>query len=228
MRGRFQSYKDFASVTFEESFTKGEINDALVVKAERFESSYLENKQNGRFELKAFPIECQFAPVFGMLAGDYNNDGHTDVLITGNSYSTEVSTGAYDAMTGVMLAGDGKGNFKSYGSGSTGLKTDGDCKGIAALPLSPSAMMIVSANNNGNVESYVFRANANTVVAAGRSDKYAIIEKKDGNAYKHEFYWGDTYLSGSSRILSYNTAQVLSVTLYDDKGNKKQVAVNTK
>ena len=28
-----------------------------------------------------------------------------DILITGNSYSTEVSTGNYDAMTGLLLIG---------------------------------------------------------------------------------------------------------------------------
>lgn len=228
MRGRFQSYKDFASVTFEESFTKEELSDASVVKAERFESSYLENKQNGKFELRALPIECQFAPIFGMLTGDYNNDGHTDVLITGNSYATEVSTGAYDAMTGIMLAGDGKGNFKSLGSSITGFKADGDSKGLATLPLSPSNQIIVSANNDGDIESYVFTTNGSTNLAVGKTDKYAIIQKKDGSAYKREFYWGDAYLSGSSRILTYNPSQVLSVTLYDDKGNKKQVLANSK
>jgi len=61
MRGRFQSYKDFASVTFEESFTRQELSDALVVKSECFESSYLENKGNGKFERRALPLECQVA-----------------------------------------------------------------------------------------------------------------------------------------------------------------------
>ena len=41
MRLRFPSYNDFASVTFEETFTKEELSDAFVVKSECFESSYL-------------------------------------------------------------------------------------------------------------------------------------------------------------------------------------------
>jgi enediyne biosynthesis protein E4 len=228
MRGRFQSYKDFASVTFEESFTKQELSDALVVKSECFESSYLENKGNGKFERKALPLECQFAPIFGMLTGDYNNDGYTDVLITGNSYSTEVSTGAYDAMTGILLTGNGKGNFKTSLSSTTGFKADGDSKGIAALPISANTAIILSANNDGDLKTYAFATNNITSVAAGKNDAYAVIQKKDGKAYRQEFYWGNSYLSNSSRVFSYNSSLVSTVIFYDNKGNKKQIITNSK
>ncbi|MEO5889618.1 MAG: VCBS repeat-containing protein [Ferruginibacter sp.] len=228
MRGRFQSYKDFASFTFEESFTKQELSDALVVKSECFESSYLENKGNGKFERKALPLECQFAPVFGMLTGDYNNDGHTDVLITGNSYSTEVSTGAYDAMTGILLTGNGKGNFKAFASAATGFKADGDNKGIAALPISANTTIILSANNNGDLKTYMVATNDISFVTAGKNDEYAIVQKKDGKTYRQEFYRGNSYLSNSSRVFSYNDSLVSSVIFYDNKGNKKQVSAKSK
>src|SRR5688572_12244834 len=185
-----------------------------MVKAERFESSYLENKQNGKFELRALPVECQFAPIFGTLTGDYNNDGHTDVLITGNSYSTEVSTGAYDAMTGILLTGNGNGNFKTLVSSTTGFKADDDSKGIAALPISADTAIILSANSNGDLKTFAFAANNMTFITAGKNDEYAIVQKKDGKAYRHEFYWGNTYLSNSSRVLSYNISLVSSVIFY--------------
>ncbi len=228
MRGRFQSYHDFASVTFEESFTKEELSDALVVKSECFESSYLENKGNGKFERKALPLECQFAPIFGMLTGDYNNDGHTDILITGNSYSTEVSTGAYDAMTGILLTGNGKGNFKTFASRITGFKADGDSKGIAALPTSANTAIILSANNSGDLNSYAFAAKGLSSIATGKNDQYVIVQKKDGKTYRQEFYWGNTYLSNSSRVFIYNKSLVSSVIFYDNKGNRKQVTANSK
>jgi enediyne biosynthesis protein E4 len=228
MRGRFQSYKDFASVTFEESFTKQELSDALVVKSECFESSYLENKGNGKFERKALPVECQFAPIFGMLTGDYNNDGHVDVLITGNAYSTEVSTGAYDAMTGILLTGNGKGNFKTVASNTTGFKADGDSKGMALLHTAGNANIILSANNEGDLKTYAYATNNITSAAAGKNDVYALIQKKDGKAYRQEFYWGNAYLSNSSRVFSYNSSLVSSVIFYDNNGNKKQITTNSK
>ncbi len=228
MRGRFQTYKDFASVTFEESFTKEELSDALVVKSECFESSYLENKGNGKFERKALPLQCQFAPIFGMLTGDYNGDGYVDVLITGNSYSTEASTGAYDAMTGILLAGDGKGNFKTLASNTTGFKADGDSKGIVLLHTNADANIILSANNDGDLKTYSFSANNMSSVTAGKNDEYAIVQKKDGKAYRQEFYWGSAYLSNSSRVFNYNSSLVSSVIYYDNKGNKRQVTNNLK
>lgn len=228
MRVRFQSYKDFASATFGEAFTKEELSDAIVVRSECLESSYFENKGNGKFERKALPLECQFAPIFGMLTGDYNNDGHLDVLITGNSYATEVSTGAYDAMTGVVLAGDGKGKFKVLNQNTTGFKADGDAKGTAAIHTSANGTIILSANNSGDLKSYVLNDKETSSFAIGKTDVYAIVQKYDGKTYKQEFYWGNTYLSHSSRIFSCKTSLVSSVTFYDRKGKKNQITVNTK
>jgi hypothetical protein len=105
-----------------------EIRDAYVVKSECFESSYFENRGNGEFVRKILPAEAQFAPVFGMLTGDYNNDGNLDVLMAGNSYSTEASTGRYDALEGLLLLGDGKGSFTSVKSSFTGFNADNDVK----------------------------------------------------------------------------------------------------
>jgi hypothetical protein len=65
-------------------------------------------------------------------------------------------------------------------------------------------------------------------VAASKNDQYVIVQKKAGNAYRQEFYWGNTYLSNSSRVFSYNSSLVSSVIFYDDKGNKKQVTANSK
>ena len=203
MRGRFPLYKDFASVTFEQTFTKEELSDAFVVKSECFESSYLENKGNGKFERKALPLQCQFAPIFGMITGDYNNDGHLDILMTGNSYSTEVSTGNYDAMSGLLLVGDGKGNFQPVNSNATGFNADGDSKGMAQINLANNSSEILVANNNDKLQSYEFIKKKSTAIRVNQNDVYAIVHKKDGTSFKQELFLGSTYLSGSSRMLCY-------------------------
>ena len=227
MRGRFQSYKDFASVTFEESFTKKELSDAYVVKSECFESSYLQNMGNGKFERKALPLQCQFAPLFGMLTGDYNNDGHLDVLLTGNSYETEVSTGAYDALTGILLAGDGRGNFNVLNANTTGFKVDGDAKGMAQLYTAGNNLLVLTAINNAPLKTDEEK-NKKTSADINASDLYAIVQKKDGKKYKQEFYWGNSYLSNSSRRLMYNGAFVSSITVYDNKGGRREIKMNGK
>jgi len=221
MRKRFELYRKFASVTFEETFSKEELGDAFIVKAECFESSYLENKGNGRFERKALPIQCQFAPLFGMVTGDYNNDGRLDVLLAGNSYSTEVSTGNYDAMTGVLLLGDGKGNFKPLPSAMTGFMADGDAKGMARINLVDNSSLILVANNNGKLQSYE-TAKDQKFFPVTQNDEYAIIHKKDGSSFKQELYLGSTYLSSSSRMLAISEA-VDTITIYNNKGVKRLI-----
>jgi enediyne biosynthesis protein E4 len=93
MRGRFKSYEDYGKTTFDQFFTKGELNDAYVLKSYEFRSSYIENLGKGKFEVKPLPNEAQFAPVYGMFPKDFNNDGKLDLLMVGYSYASEPHTG---------------------------------------------------------------------------------------------------------------------------------------
>jgi hypothetical protein len=227
MRSRFSSYTSYAKVTFKESFLPDEIADAYIVKSECFESSYFENKGNGKFLRKAMPAEAQFAPVFGMLTGDYNNDGNLDILVAGNAYSTEASTGRYDAMSGLLLSGDGKGNFHSVKSNITGFKADGDVKSLAEVAGSRGANIVLAGNNSGNMQAYEFKQKRNTAIQINNNDVYAIIYKNNGQHYKQEFYYGSNYLSQTSRSLKLSD-NIKRVIIYDNRGNKREQATSPK
>ncbi|MEO8413890.1 MAG: hypothetical protein ABI472_09535 [Ginsengibacter sp.] len=58
------------------------------------------------------PKEAQVSVLNNMVAVDVDRDGILEVIINGNDYGTEVSTGRYDALNGLVLKGNGKGNFK--------------------------------------------------------------------------------------------------------------------
>lgn len=221
MRGRFPSYEDYAKTTFEESFTPAEISDAYVVKSECFESVYIENLGNGKFKRTALPMEAQFAPVYGMLTGDYNGDNNADVLLAGNAYGTEASTGRYDAMTGLLLAGDGKGNFRSVKSSVTGFKADGDVKSLARLKSAKGGDIILIGNNSSAMQVYQLNKNIGKTIVLKDDDVYAIVKKNDGQSYRQEFYYGNNYLSQSSRTM-YVGDDVISVTIYRNDGNKRE------
>jgi enediyne biosynthesis protein E4 len=155
MRGRFASYKDFAEATFDKSFTKDELKDAFLLKATCFESCYFENKGNGNFEKHPLSIEAQFAPINGILIEDFDKDGHLDALLAGNSYGTEPTTGRYDAGTGLLLKGDGKGHFTILNSRKTGFMADKDVKCLAKIRLKDNSNLILVGNNSAKLE--VFR-----------------------------------------------------------------------
>jgi hypothetical protein len=157
-----------------------------------------------------------------MQTGDYDDDGHQDILVSGNSYSAEPSTGRYDAMTGLLLAGDGKGNFNVKKSSSTGFKSDKSVKGLAELffPAGNSVMLV--ANNNAKMEAYALNHNSIKVFSLNIDDEYAVIHKADGSSFRQEFYYGSGYLSQSGRVFK-SGKNVISATIYDAKGNKKDI-----
>lgn len=220
MRGRFKTYESYAAVTFEASFTKEEVNDAFVVKSETFHSVYIENRGNGKFRMHALPRIAQTSPVFGMMPGDYNNDGKIDILIAGNSYATEASTGRYDAMQATLLAGDGSGNFTVDKKSIAGVIADKNVKSIAEILMADGKKLLLVGNNNNRLEAYRDTSSAGKVLSPNRNDVYALVKTKSGKTYRHEFYYGNNYLTGSSRKLTL-PADVLSVDIYDNKGRRR-------
>ena len=220
MQSRFTTYESYATANFSESFLKEELEDALVLKSVVFEHTYLENKGSGTFAIRRLPIETQQAPIYGALAQDFDSDGFLDVLMTGNSYATEASTGRYDALNGLYLKGDGRGNFESIDASASGFHQPNDAKGLATLNVS-GAKYILSATNNDSLRVFVNQRNASLQIKPMPLDTYALIKDSKGNVSKHEFYNGNGYLSSSSRILDiplHNAIDTIDVQIINSKG----------
>ncbi|MBK5280220.1 MAG: RNA-binding protein, partial [Bacteroidia bacterium] len=196
-----------------------------VVCAERFESSYLENLGKGKFRIKPLPIEAQFSPTFGTATVDYNKDGNLDVLLVGNSYSTEVISGKYDASIGLYLQGDGKGNFKPLKSKDSGFSADGDSKGMAKFIAGDGNELIIVSNNSDRVRVYSPK-DKGKYYRAKKDDAYALVKLSNGKVRKHEFYYGSTYLSQSSRALKLD-ARIVSLEVFDSSGNEVSIELNS-
>jgi len=223
IRARFRTYTDYANATFEETFLPEEIEKAFVVCSERFESSYLENLGKGKFKIANLPLVAQFSPVFGMVTGDYDHDGNLDVLLVGNSYAPEISSGRDDASIGLYLKGDGKGGFKPVSVANSGFLADKDAKGMAKLVLADGRELLIVGNNDNAVQAYVTHQ-AGKYYRAERNDAYALVTLKNGQVYEHEFYYGSTYLSHSSRDLKFSP-EMTSLKVFDFKGNGKDIEV---
>jgi hypothetical protein len=194
----------------------------VIIKAETFASSYLENKNENGWSLRALPIEAQVAPVYGILADDFDNDGTQDILLTGNSYATEVLTGRYDAFKGLFLHGDGHGNFKPTNTKHSNFLVDGNAKSLALLIDTKGDRMIIAAQNND--ESRVFESHSTTHkrIKPKPLDQYVTISEAAGKKRKIELYYGAGYLSQSSRYIRY-TPGVDKVTITDSKGETRMI-----
>ncbi|MDH4091226.1 MAG: VCBS repeat-containing protein [Cyclobacteriaceae bacterium] len=224
IRGRFRTYTDYANATFEESFLPEELKEAYVVCSERFESSYLENLGKGKFKISGLPLVAQFSPIYGMVTGDYDDDGNLDVLLVGNSYSPEISSGRDDACIGLYLSGNGKGGFRPVSVTKSGFLADRDAKGMARMVSGDGRELVIVGNNDNALQAYATQ-HSGKYYRAEKNDAYAIVTLKNGQLYRHEFYYGSTYFSQSSRDLKLSP-EMTSVKVFDFQGNDKEIVVN--
>lgn len=223
MRRRFPRYEIYGQATIAEVISEQELEGAYVLSSKTMQSSYIENLGNGKFKWYALPLEAQFAPVYGMTAQDINGDSHLDLLLAGNSYASDVQTGWYDAGIGTLLLGNGKGSFTPASLQESGFFVDTDAKGMATYySKNGQPHMIITANNDSlQVWTPIQRKDLRTI-ALYPQEYYAIITLEDGTVYRQEFYYGDSYLSQSSRHLSVIAAGIKSIKLYDYQGGSRE------
>jgi hypothetical protein len=124
------------------------LKKAQVLEADTLASMIALNRGDGTFELHALPAEAQFAPVFASLAGDFDGDGKTDVIVAGNFFGVTPAEGRYDASYGLLLHGDGTGGFAPVDMESSGLAIDGQVRRLAFLRSAKYGRVIVVAKNN--------------------------------------------------------------------------------
>ena len=214
LRKKFVTYEDYARATISDFFSDDEIMDAYFADCSILESSYMENTGDGSFRIHPLPIEAQFAPVFGMLANDYNNDSFTDLLLVGNYHSSNVEDGQQDAFKGLFLKGDGKGNFLPVLPRKSGFFVDGDAKGMAEITGKEGKSLILVAQNSGDMKVFRTGTSIRQRIHLRRDDAYGEVLFDSGETAYLEFYYGSGYLSHSSRTcqLPDNTVKIKIVT----------------
>jgi hypothetical protein len=154
LKGKYLNYSDYAAAKITDVFSSEELQGALVVKAKNFDSSYMENLGNGKFKLVPLPVETQFSPIYGILCEDVNNDGNEDIILGGNFFGTRVKFGRYDANKGLLLFGDGKGNFRPSSVRESGFNIDGEVRDISKITLTNGTEVLLFVRNNDGVAMF--------------------------------------------------------------------------
>jgi len=133
MRPRFSDYKSYADAGLKEVFTEEELKDSKTLKANHLKTSYFERTADGRFKEKQLPVQAQFSPVYTITCLDYDGDGKKDLLLCGNINQSRIRFGKYDANHGVLLKGNGKGDFSYVPELVSNLKLKGDVRSALTL-----------------------------------------------------------------------------------------------
>jgi small nuclear ribonucleoprotein (snRNP)-like protein len=199
MRKRFPSFKSYSEATIDSMFSRDELQDAKKLMVNYLESSYIENLGNGKFRMIPLPLKTQFAPVFGMLTGDFNHDQFLDVLVVGNFFGNNPFWGKMDALNGLLLLGKGNGQFDVLEYAKSGFLVPGDAKAIVDMPLSNGEQLILVSQNQDSLKAFTSKYRRD-IIELDNNDIYADIKFEDGSIRKQEFYYGNTYLSQTQRI----------------------------
>jgi hypothetical protein len=220
LKKKFLTYKSFGEAEFKDIFSKDELKDALVLHANNFKSCLLKNKGNGKFEMIPLPVAAQLAPLYGMVADDFNGDGNLDVAICGNDFGTEVTNGRYDALNGLVLLGDGKGNFTPQTILQSGLFIPGDAKAMVKLKGSNNTYLLAATQNRGPLKIFSHKPTNQQLIPLKPDDKFIRVTLANGQVRKEEIYHGSSFLSQSS-LFTVRNPSIKKIEIVNNRGETR-------
>ena len=222
-RIKYQNYKLFATATMDEYITTEMRKGAQRLKVNNLASVYLRNEGNGKFKMIPLPVQAQVSELCGMVVDDYDGDGNLDVIINGNDYGTDVTTGRYDALNGLMLKGDGKGGFAPQTILQSGIYIPGNGKALVKVLGAKGNYLLAASQNRDALK--IFELNKGTsLVKIQPNDAYALIKYKNGKITKQEFYYGDSFLSQSGRYINID-GNIAAVAVTDNNGQTRNITI---
>lgn len=150
---RFPTFAAYAKAGIEDVLEQS-IDRASLIELNTLDSVCLLNRGT-HFEVRPLPIEAQFAPVFGLVVGDFNGDGIEDIVAGQNLFDTPWETGRLDSGRPLLLAGAGNGTFRTTSAGESGLSADGQQRAVATADFNNDGRLDLAITQN-NDETKLF------------------------------------------------------------------------
>ncbi|MFT5108685.1 MAG: hypothetical protein ACI8XO_002292 [Verrucomicrobiales bacterium] len=224
---KFPSYNDFALAKLDDIYTQQQLDAAQKFEAKELRSGVLLNDGRGKFEFKPLPHLAQIAPGFGIVAGEFDGDGNTDLAIAQNFFSPQPETGRMDGGLSMVLHGNGDGTFKTIAPRQSGIAVAGDGASITLADTDNNgAPDIAIGVNSEAVRSYQNRGKNILAVRLLQAPGTRIT--LDGQSA--EYYGGSGYLSQSAPVLFFaspNKATKLTARWPDGKTTTHEVKAGT-
>lgn len=150
----FVYHRAYGSTTIQDLLKAFDLGAAQKLVAKTFSTTVFINNQ-GKFTGKPLPSIAQLSTCNQVASSDFDGDGNLDIVLVGNSYLTEVESGRYDASSGAVLLGDGKGDFKPTANRYNGFWATKEARDMVALKLATGKTMYLIANNHDTVQAYL-------------------------------------------------------------------------
>ena len=152
LQDKFKKYDIFASLDVQQVYGEENLENALRLSVNTFESAALINNKSF-FDFRPLPNYAQFSSVNDIIIKDFDNDKVNDLLIVGNMYHAEIETARNDAGNGLLLKGNGDGSFNEIPTLKSGFFTPGDSKKAISLTLGNKEIILV-ANNDDRLQIF--------------------------------------------------------------------------
>jgi len=153
IKEKFTTYDAFGKATMTDIFGEEKLNNALHLQAKTFASVYVENTGDDIWIINELPRLAQLSSVNGIVVKDVDSDGLLDAVLAGNLYASEVETPRNDSGNGLVLKGDGSGNFLSQRVTRTGFFTPKDTKELHFLSIH-GKLHLAAVNNNDQIQFF--------------------------------------------------------------------------
>jgi hypothetical protein len=154
---KFPTYGSFARATISEVYSESLLEKSLHLQVQTFASCYFENKGNGKFIVKPLPNMAQLSALNDIIIDDIDEDGNLDIVAAGNLLNFEVVTPRNDAGTGIILKGNGLGNFLPVPPDISGFFAPGDVKSLSLVHLNnhKNKKILLAGNNNDKLQTFI-------------------------------------------------------------------------
>lgn len=147
LKKKYLKYDNYKDQTIQDIFTPEQMEGAVKSEVYNLSTSLLINEGNRRMTLRSLPWQAQVSPIYGIEITDVDGDDHSDILLGGNLFNVKPEVGRYDASYGLVLKGDGKGNFEALDSHQSGVRLDGEVRDILTISVHGQKVYIVARNN---------------------------------------------------------------------------------
>jgi hypothetical protein len=132
---RFPKNDPYARATLAEILGEDKLAAAQRFAATEFRSGVFLSQPDGTYRFEPLPRIAQIAPLQGLVAGDFDGDGHADIYAVQNSYAPIPVVGRFDGGLSQLLRGDGHGHFTPVPPAESNLLVTGVAKALAVLDL---------------------------------------------------------------------------------------------
>ena len=150
LRQRFPTYDSYADATINDVLNEEQLKNAKQLSANYLHTTWFENVK-GKFVTRSLPVQADFSPVYAIYTDDFNGDGNIDILLGGNVEQVRIKIGRIDADYGILLAGNGKGDFTYINQIQSGLAIKGCVRDIIKINAAGKKKLMIGLNNQSPV-----------------------------------------------------------------------------